>query len=185
MAILLSTRETNQKIIYTIYMDLIAFLCSIILVLLGAIGYFVKRTFDRTDVIGNDVADMKPKVKILWEHQFARNTSPLTLNERGAKILYESGIKDLVEANVELLMQKLSELRPKNAYQVQECSTKAMRTLTENPSVLKTLQDGAFKTGVNVDAVLFVGAIYLRDLALPKYNFKLEDIDHQEPKTAP
>ena len=48
------------------------FLYSIILVLLGGIGYFVKKIFDKTDSIGNDVSDIKPKVKILWERELRR-----------------------------------------------------------------------------------------------------------------
>ena len=125
------------------------FFYSIIIVLLGAIGYFVKRILDKTDnaegradtiqgrieKIGSDVSEMTPKVKVLWERAFASAASPLTLNEFGAKILHESGIKELVDA---------------------------------------------FKTGVNVDAVLFVGGLYFRDLALPKYNFHLSDIDEKQ-----
>jgi hypothetical protein len=156
------------------------FLYSLIIVLLGTIGYFVKRIFDKTDEIGIDVSDMKPKVKILWEREFATGSSPLTLNERGKQILEESGIKEIVDAEAEDLLQKLADLKPLNAYQVQECSVNVVRVLAENPSVLAKLQEGAYKTGVNVDSVLFVGAIYFRDLALPKYNFKLEDIDEEK-----
>ena len=45
-----------------------------------------------------------------------------------------------------------------------------------NPEILPQLQKGAFDTGVDVDSVLFVGSLYLRDLALPKFNCRLEDI---------
>lgn len=156
------------------------FLYSIIIVLLGGIGYFIKRILDKTDSIGNDVSDIKPKVKILWEREFASSASPLVLNERGNKILNESGIKALVDANAELLMANLRDKKPQNAYQVQECATKIIRIFTDTPEILSKLQDGAFKTGVNVDTVLFTGGLYLRDLALPKYDFKLADIDEQE-----
>jgi len=33
--------------------------------------------------------------------------------------------------------------------------------------------------GADVDAVLLVGSVYLRDLVLPKFNFKIEDITDQ------
>ena len=42
-------------------------LLSIIVILLGAIGYFIKRILDRTEKIGDDIADIKPKVSILWK----------------------------------------------------------------------------------------------------------------------
>jgi len=152
------------------------FLYSIIIVLLGCIGYFVKRILDRTESISADVSDIKPKVKILWECEFASSTSPLVLNERGRKILDESGVKELVDGNKELLMEKLRDKQPQNAYQVQEFATKILRIFVDTPETLSKLQDGAFRTGVNVDTVLFAGGLYLRDLALPKYRFKLADI---------
>ena len=166
-------------------MTLTDFLYSIIIALLGGIGFFVKKILDRTDSIDsirNDVSDMKPKIKILWEREFGAGASPLVLNERGKRIFSESGIKELVDARLGQLMEKLEERNPQNAYQVQECATKVMRLLVEDLNTLSRLQDGAFKTGVDVDTVLFVGGLYLRDLALPKYHFKLADVDRSEPK---
>jgi len=156
-------------------------LYSIIAILLGAMGYFIKRILDNTEKIGADVSDMKPKVKVLWEREFATATSPLVLNGRGKQLL-DSGIKAIVDANGEELIKQLTERNPQNAYEVQECSYKVIRILLENKDIVAQLQDIAFKNGVNVDALLFIGAIYLRDLALPRYDFKLEDIDFQEPK---
>ena len=71
------------------------FLLTIITILLGTIGYFIKRICDKTDIIGEDVSDIKPKVKVLWEMKFATSNSPLVLNETGKKILNESGIRKI------------------------------------------------------------------------------------------
>jgi hypothetical protein len=157
------------------------YLFSIIIVLLGAIGYFIKRILDKTDGIENDVADMRPKVKVLWERSFANANSPLALNERGKELLYGGGVKDMVDANLSLLTERLRGEKPENAYQLQERAMKVVKVLAEDPKNLSKLEDGAFQTGVNVDALLFAAGIYLRDLTLPKYEFKLEDIDHQAP----
>jgi len=43
---------------------------TIITILLGIIGYFLKRTLDKTEAIGVDVADMKPKVDILFAERY-------------------------------------------------------------------------------------------------------------------
>ena len=40
---------------------------AIILALLGINSYFIKRLITTLDRVAEDVADMKPKVNILWE----------------------------------------------------------------------------------------------------------------------
>ena len=151
-------------------------LLSIILILLAAVGYFIKRILDKTDKIGDDVADIKPKVNILWKLQFAESRSPLTLNEKGKDILNKSGIKELVDKKLVQLIENIKEKNPQNAYQIQEFAKEVMFNIKANPETLPQLQKGAFDTGVDVDSVLLVGSIYLRDLALPEFNCRLEDI---------
>lgn len=77
------------------------------------------------------------------------------------------------------LLEAIKSKQPQNAYQVQEFAREAMSQLKNDQVLLPQLQQGAFSTGADVDAVLLVGSIYLRDLALPKLNFKLEDITDQ------
>lgn len=156
---------------------MVSFLFTIIVVLLGGIGYLIKGIFDKTNKISEDVADIKPKVKILWEMQFATSKSPMALNEKGNNILNNSGVKEMVDNGLSQLIDEMQEKNPKNAYEVQECARKVMLNIKNNLNILSKLQEGAFNAGVDVDTVLFVGSIYLRDLALPKFNFRLEDID--------
>lgn len=156
-------------------------LLGIIAVLLAAIGYFIKQILNNTNKISADVSDMKPKVKVLWELQFAGGKSPLTLNERGLNILNKSGIKELVDNALSQFLDEIQEKNPINTYEVQELSRQVMLNIKNNPNILPKLQEWAFNAGVDVDAVLFVGSLYLRDLVLPKFNFKLEDIDSSKP----
>ena len=44
---------------------------AIIVILAGAIAYFLKRILDNTEKTASDVADMKPKVDILWKRTFS------------------------------------------------------------------------------------------------------------------
>ena len=150
------------------------FLLSITIALLAAIGYFVKRIFDRTDkldMLVDDVAAMKPKVTILWEKAFANGKSPLTLNDVGKKILIEHGVKDIVDEESVLLLGVLKGFHSQNAYQVQENAKEAIKILIKDPAMLLRLEDTAFRGGVDVAAVLFIGSLYLRDLALAKPGF--------------
>ena len=58
---------------------------TIITILLGIIGYFLKRTFDLTgkmedkiDAIATDVSEMKPKVDILFSERYIKISSQRT-----------------------------------------------------------------------------------------------------------
>ena len=156
------------------------FLLTIIAALLAGISYFIKRILDNTDKIGTDVSDIKPKVEILWELRFTESDSPTTLNQQGKGILSESGIKELVDNDLSQLISSIKGKNPKNAYQVQVFAREVMFNVKSNRTLLPQLQKGAFNTGADVDSVLLVGSIYLRDLALPKFNFKLEDVDDKK-----
>ncbi len=155
-------------------------LLSIILILLAAIGYFIKRILDKTDKISEDISDIKPKVEILWAMQFVSSKSPLTLNGMGASILSGSGVKEIVDEFAPQLVEEIKEKNPQNAYQVQERAREVMLNMKNKTEMLPQLEVGAFNTGTDVDTVLFVGSVYLRDLVLPKFNFKLEDIDDKK-----
>ena len=155
-------------------------LLSIIALLLSAIVYFIKKIFDKTEKIDQDISKIKPKVEILWEINFAKGHSPLTLNEKGEEILNQSGIKELVDDSLLELTKNIESKKPVNAYQVQETAKEIISNLKNDQNILLKLQTGAFDTGVDVDSVLFVGSIYLRDLVLPKFNCKLEDVDTQK-----
>lgn len=188
-------------------------LLALITILTAIIGYFVKQIFERTertsadvaeikpkvkiletisadvsnlkpkvrmlDRISADVADIKPKVKFLWEQLVTTSHSPLGLNERGTQILDQSGVKELVDQKLTELLEAIKVRQPQNAYQVQEGAREVMSQLKNDATLLSQLQQGAFNTGADVEAVLLVGSIYLRDLVLPTLNFKLEDIKEQ------
>jgi hypothetical protein len=175
-------------------------LLSIIAVLLGGIGYLIKRILDRTDTITEDIeevrediADMKPKIEtlwalradtadtksktdILWELRFASNKSPLQLNEEGLKVFETSGIKEIVDGSKPRLLEALKEKNPQNAYQLQEGAKEVLLTLKQDPATVLRLEEGAYNAGVDVDSVLFVGSLYFRNLALPEFQFPSEGL---------
>jgi hypothetical protein len=151
---------------------------AIIAILLAAIGYFIKRILDKSDTIGIDVADMKPKVDVLWADKYAPAHSPRQLNDRGNNILKESGIKEIVDAKKARLLQIAKDKDPKNPYDAEMFITQVMSELpTYCPEVVEQLKRGAFKTGVDIKTVLFVGSVYLRDLIFSDLGFSISDLD--------
>jgi hypothetical protein len=165
---------------------------GIIALLLAAIGYFIKRILNKSDVIGDDVADMKPKVNVLWKDvadmkpkvdvlwadKYAPAHSPRQLNDRGNNILKESGIKEIVDEKKSKLLQIAKDKNPKNPYDAEIFITQIMSELPVHcPEVVEQLKGGAFKTGVDIKTVLFVGSVYLRDLIFPDLGFSVSDLD--------
>lgn len=126
-----------------------------------------------------DVAGMRPQVDLLWKRAFAPGHSPMVLNEAGQRIFNQSGIKSIILENKEVLLNAIKEKSPQTAYRVQELAEEAVNLLKEKPGILSRLQEGAFRAGVDVSAVLFTGSIFLRDIALEELGFKVEDLDNR------
>lgn len=139
---------------------------------------YIKKEVDEN--IKPTLKDVDKKVFTLWEERLAVQHSPIQLNQRGQEILEKSGIKKLIDDGFPQFLDSIKEKDPKNAYQIQEFSKQMVFNIKDNPEIIPRLQNGAYNTGVDVDSVLLVGSIYLRDLLLPKFNFKLEDVDDQK-----
>lgn len=137
---------------------------------------------DGTSKISERLFLIKEKIDTLWKERIAISASPLSLNDRGKKILARSGIKEIIDDNIDSLYSKIKEKNPRNAFYVQEFSLDVVYKIKKDKSVLPKLETGAYSSGVDIDTILFVGSIYLRDLMLPKFNCKVEDIDTHKVK---
>ncbi|NTW26776.1 MAG: hypothetical protein HGA36_00400 [Candidatus Moranbacteria bacterium] len=51
------------------------------------------------------------------------------------------------------------------------------------PEIVDQLKTGAFKTGAEIDDVLFAGSIYLRNLIFEELGFSLNDLDKKKMET--
>jgi hypothetical protein len=121
------------------------------------------------------------KVDSLWKNEYAPANSPRQLNTKGNKILEESGIKEIVEKDREKLMELVKKRDIKNAYDAEERIFKIMMNLPKHcPEVVDELKTGAFNAGVDLDAVLFIGGIHLRNLIFEELGFKLLDLDKKK-----
>jgi len=68
---------------------------------------------------------------------------------------------------------------PKNAYDAEMAIEKVMIGLPKHcPDIVDRLKRGAFETGTDINVILFVGSIYLRDLIFKDLGFSLSDLDH-------
>ncbi len=152
----------------------------------------VKDTYRRVGKVEEDVGVIKTDVKSLliktegwgvkidwlWGKRFTSSYSPRTLNAIGRKALDESGIKDIIHTHYDEIFDKVQGMNPANAYQAEECVIKAVKNLGQEPSLTEKLQDGAFNAGLDVDTILFVGAIYIRDKILAALDYDIAALNN-------
>lgn len=158
-------------------------------ILLGNTRELIARIDERTTHMSADlkdikpkVADMSPKVTILWKDRIAPSGSPRQLNAQGQSILESSGIKEIVDEKRADLLQIIRSKNSTNAYDADMVILAVMMDLRQHfPDVVDRLKTGAFNTGSGIDDLLLVGAIYLRNLIFPELGFSVDDLD--KPKT--
>src|SRR3989344_1530497 len=154
-------------------------------ILLGNIREVIARIDERTKIMQIDLADIKPKVDelypkvdVLWKDKFAPVHSPRQLNERGNKILEESGIKEIIEEKKIELLKIIKEKGDKNPYDAEVTILSVVNNLpTHCPDVVEKLKTGAFNTGSGIGEILLVGGIYLRNIIFSELGFKIDDLD--------
>lgn len=136
----------------------------------------LKEIRGRFDIVESRVSD-------LWADKFATAKSPRQLNDRGSAILEESGIREIVDKKRDQLLKLVKEKEPNNAYDAELAIMDVMNNLPKNcPDIVDDLKRGAFKVGVDIDALLFVGSIYLRNQIFKDLGFGLDDLDRPQPK---
>ncbi len=168
--------------------DLNEFLAAISTVLFGAIAYLLKRGFDRfdrleekVDKIGQrldesiaDASDTRARLDVVWADYIAPAKSPRQLNERGQRILVESGIREIVDERTEELLSEVRKGDVSNPYDAQKTVLATVDRLGDDQSIVEKLKLGAFNTGSDIQTVLFVGGLYLRNKIFPELGFTLE-----------
>lgn len=154
-------------------------------VLLGNTRELIARIDERTNLMMNDLKDIKPKVSdmfpkvdILWKDRIAPATSPRQLNIRGKEILEKSGIKEIIDDKKETLLKIVKEKGATNSYDTEAIILSVVADLPNHcPDVVEKLKTGAFNSGASMSDVLLVGGIYLRDIIFPELGFSVEELD--------
>jgi len=125
----------------------------------------------RFDIVESRVGD-------LWADRLAPARSPRELNDQGQMILSKSGIKEIVDAKKIELLNLVKEKNAATAYDAEQLIMKIMQDFTKYyPETTTPLKNGSYQVGADLDAVLFVGGIYLRNLIFKDLGFGLSDLD--------
>ncbi len=123
---------------------------------------------------------LQVKVDALWRQNISKSNSPIILNAAGNKVLKSSGIASFVEQHYNKILTTLKLIKPSNAYTAQEELISLLEEYQFVPGHAEVLQQAAFNCGYDVNSILFVGAIYIRDKILLDLGFSLADIDKEQ-----
>lgn len=136
----------------------------------------IENTLDKD--IKPDLKDISRKVAVLWADKYAPASSPRQLNDLGKNILNDSGIKIIVDEKKEQLIELVKKSSPSNAYDAQKAIEDVMTHFPEHfPETVNRLKEGAFKEGADINSLLYVGSIYLRNEIFSDLGFKIDDLD--------
>lgn len=107
-----------------------------------------------------------------------KTASPVSLTERGHKILIESGLKDYIDTNKEKLLDHCKkDNKIESAYDVQISAFNYFNKVNFENDFEKQLKEYAFKEGINMDMIRRIGGIYFRDVCLDQLKMNPKDID--------
>lgn len=101
--------------------------------------------------------------------------SPLMLTDKGKAVLLDSGGKDYIEKNKNILLTEIKNLSPKNAYDVQEYAKKVIIDKSASND-FNNIKNYAFKEGLDFNIIVNVMGIYLRDYALIDNGFNVNEL---------
>ncbi len=164
--------------------DIIAIIAGILIPLGGGLYFIGKKVgvIDdlklKFDELIKKFSVVESRVNDLWEDRTAPSHSPRKLNNKGESILKISGIKEIIDSKKEELKEKIKAAGHTNPYDIEQKILEVAYSIQDlYPELLDKIKEGAFKSGADIQAVLFVGGIYLRDKIFPELGLSVNDID--------
>jgi hypothetical protein len=166
-------------------------------IIIPLIAFFAQR-YAKVEVMERNVADLKEslneikekvqnipvihdRVNTLWGDRYTVSNSPKILNDRGVKILNDSNISGMTKEFYPLILDRIKEQKPINAFRCQESLIKVVNELKNEGDCQNHLEEAAFLSGVDVDTILYVAAFGIRDQVVTDLGFNVLDIDTDDP----
>jgi len=125
---------------------------------------------------------MTVKVDTLWRNHLSKSNSPLILNEAGLRVFETSKISDFTSKYYKDILERVKASGPENPYQAQESLISIVSDYQNLEECKLMLEQAAFNSGYDVNSVLYVGAISIRDKVIRDLGFSVHDIDLHDPK---
>lgn len=117
------------------------------------------------------IAHMLGRLDVLWHTHLARSYSPIALNEAGLRALETSNIGAFTEAVYSEIFTRVKAKNPQNAYQAQEALISIVSSYQNDEEYRLKLEEAAYASGHDVNSLLFVGALAIRDRVISDLGF--------------
>ena len=150
----------------------------------GGLFERVSNIKDAIDEIRPDVRMIpvvKERVDVLWTLRFVSAGSPKILTEKGKQVLRDSKIEDFTTEYYSDIINQVKERNLQNPYQVQEALIEIVGNYKNKEICKNNFENAAFITCVDVDSILLVAAINIRDKVFCDLGMKFEDVDKFDP----
>jgi hypothetical protein len=124
--------------------------------------------------------DVKRRISNLEGKVFglSGSMSPISLTEKGNKVLDISGLRKYIDNNIDILSENCKKSKDiQTAYDVQECAFAVFESISLDDDIEKSIKIAAYEEGIDKDIVRRVGGIYLRDKLLEKFGMQSKDVD--------
>lgn len=130
--------------------------------------------------ISKSIQDIDKRVSILEKttvnkEEYFKKMSPISLTEKGKLVLFESKGHDYIEKNKQALLKEIKSKNPKTAYDVQTYSEEVIKTKS-NLEAFNQIKNYAFIEGIELDIVIKIMGIHLRDFALSDNGFDIKQL---------
>jgi hypothetical protein len=133
------------------------------------LAYYASGRFSRlkSDVLSDAVRDLTIRTENISTKLFAAS-SPVSLTLAGQRHLEESGLRSYIDRRKDVLIGEIRAIPRFHLYRVQDAAFHLFNHVRFDDSFDRRLRKFAFESGISVDLLRRLGAIYLRDLAAGK-----------------
>lgn len=143
-----------------------------------------QRLIPSINEINTGISYLRGAMSQILTQDFTKTQSPKSLNEKGTKIVKDSGVDSIVEQHFDYILERVRTKGPTNAYQAQEAIVEVVKSLATREDLKEDLEMGSFRSGYEIDIVLYVGAYYIRDRILESLGLVPDDIDNDDPSVS-
>lgn len=158
-------------------------LLTLITILLGIVGFFVKKIMEETAKLQSELKPIAPAIieiqgkftqaghQLLFPLTVAPG-SPLHVTEYGESLLQESGFYTVLKKNHAHLVQLVKDQVPKTNYDIQQDAIETVKALLQSDDEMALcLKEYAFNTGLDLSILAQPAGIALRDEVMKELKF--------------
>lgn len=134
-------------------------------------GFAMAQMEVKLEVMQVKLEVVQVKLEFLWNHHLGVSRSPMVLNETGLRLLEKSRIDQFADEHYAEIVSKVRAAGPQNAYQAQQTLISVLSSYQHVEAYRTKLEETAFASGSDLNSLLFVAALTIRDRVIEDLGF--------------